>query len=187
VIAFRFQGHHQVDYLTSLKSVPTAVALPLSQYINCCPSSPFTPLISNILRPAHFVVRVVAAGLQSHSLTAHPPCSPIHPSIRRRRRTRPLSRYMPYLLRKGVLPSNDPDKLLSFFMSFAMAAMVSAPDLPHWIRDKMAHFEKRECFFFKPVWKIIATEWDMVEIEMNDFQPEKQSSSGYSDPYSKSL
>jgi hypothetical protein len=52
----------------------------------------------------------------------------------------------------------------------------------------MAHFEEQGCFYFKPVRKNIATEWNMREIETQGFRPERgwtpggSSKSGHSSP-----
>jgi hypothetical protein len=75
---------------------------------------------------------------------------------------------------------NNPDGLLPSFLLLGVAAMVCAPDVRDWIRHKMAHFEDIGCFYFKPIRKNIATEWDMREIETQGFRPEKESSPGSS-------
>jgi hypothetical protein len=159
-----------------------AIAPRLLHHIECCPPPPFTPRVLEYPPAGAFLMVVLSAQAYNRKVL-HPILRAAAPSIP------PLEGDDLHDIARELCRTfagmeyayqDNPDALLPSFLLLGVAAMVCAPDVRDWIRHKMAHFEDMGCFYFKPIRKNIATEWDMREIETQGFRPEKESSPGSS-------
>jgi hypothetical protein len=184
------KAHIEVDPLQVFREPMTPHLPPLAQHRECCPPPPFTPRVF-AYPPAGAFLMVILAAQAYNRKVLHPLLRSANPSIP------PLEDNDLHGIAREMCRTfagmeyayqNNPDELLPSFVLLGMAAMVCAPDVRDWIRHKMAHFEEQGCFYFKPVRKNIATEWNMREIETQGFRPERgwtpggSSKSGHSSP-----